>query len=87
MAFFRLMVVMAIPLAVVYLSTLAYLCARHRERLVQAYQASATMRERDAFVKAAVRAYAVRIRGRLAVAVFGVPSAGLAAYIYVTNSL
>jgi hypothetical protein len=34
-----------------------------------------------------VRAYAGRIRGRLAVAVFGIPIAGLIGYVLVTNGV
>ena len=85
MAFLRLLVVMLVALGVVYLSTLAYLCARHRERLAETYQPGATDRERDTFVQARVRAYAARIRGRLAAVIFGVPLAGLVVHIYVTN--
>ncbi|PWR03880.1 hypothetical protein DKT77_03980 [Meridianimarinicoccus roseus] len=87
MAFLRLMILMLIPLAVIYASLLAFLCARHGERLSEEYQPGASARERQAFVKAGVRAYAMRIRGRLAAAVFGVPLAGLAVHIYMTNTM
>lgn len=87
MAFLRLMVLILIPLTVIYLSVLAYLCQRHREQLLASYQSGGTERERDAFVTAGVRVYAARIRGWLALAVFGIPLAGLAAQVFLTNTM
>jgi hypothetical protein len=87
MAFFRLILVMAIPLAVIYASLLAWLCARRRERLEEDFNPAASPTERRAFVQAGVRAYAARIRGRLAMAVFGIPFAGLVVYVLITNGI
>jgi hypothetical protein len=87
MAFARLIVVMLIPLAVIYASLLAWLCARRRDRLEEEFNPAASPAERRAFVQAGVRAYAARIRGRLAAAVFGIPIAGLIGYVLVTNGI
>lgn len=87
MAFMRLILVLLIPLAVVYASLLAWLCARRRDRLEEDFNPAASPKDRRAFVQAGVRAYAGRIRGRLAVAVFGIPIAGLIGYVLVTNGV
>jgi len=87
MAFVRLIVLMLIPLAVIYASLLAWLCARRRDRLEEDFNPAASPSERQAFVQAGVRAYAARIRGRLAAAVFGIPIVGLIGYVLVTNGV
>lgn len=85
MAFLRFILLMAVPLGVIYISVLAWLCARQRERLNAEYQPGATERARAAFVQAGVSAYAARIRRPLAGLIFGVPFGALAIYIFVTN--
>ncbi len=87
MAFVRLILLLLIPLGVIYASLLAWLCARRRDRLEKDFNAAATEAERRAFVRAGVRAYAVRIRGRLALAVFGGPITALLVFVLATNGV
>lgn len=87
MAFLRLILLMLIPLAVVYVSLLAWLCARRKDRLEEDFNPAASATERSAFVRAGVRAYAGRIRVRLALAVFGGPIIGLIVFVLATNGV
>jgi hypothetical protein len=87
MAFVRFMILMLIPLGVIYVSLLAYLCARKRDRLNAAYQPQGTDLARATFVKAGVSAYATRIRGKLAGVIFGIPFGLLAVHIFGTEFL
>lgn len=87
MAFVRLILLLLIPLAVIYASLLAWLCARRRDRLEENFNPDASPTERRAFVRAGVRAYAARIRGRLALAVFGGPITALVVVVLATNGV
>lgn len=87
MAFLRLILLMLIPLAVIYASVLAWMCARRRDRLEEDFNPAATATARTAFVRAGVRAYAARIRGRLALAVFGGPIIALILFVLATNGV
>lgn len=87
MVLLRLIVILIIPLAIVYVSLLMFLLARKREQLEAGFQPAAAARDRETFVEAGVRAYAERLRPRLAVVVFGVPVTGLLVYGLTSNGL
>ncbi|OSP56185.1 hypothetical protein [Pseudoruegeria sp. SK021] len=85
MAFLRLFAMMLIPQTVVYVCVYLYLRQVKRETLERDYNASATDRERTAFVEAGVRAYGARIWRWLAVTVYLGPWGALAVTIYLSN--
>lgn len=85
MAFLRFALLMLAVQTLVYVSLYFYLRASRRERLVREFNPSATEREREAFVTAALATYCSRMSRWLAVAVYAVPVIGLAVFIYVTN--
>ncbi len=85
MAFLRLLILLLALQTVIFVCLRLYLRAHLRDRLIADWPDHASPRERAAFVEARLDARMPRVTRWLALAVYVLPLAGLALYIYLTN--
>lgn len=85
MLFLRLLVLLLAVMSVVFVCVYLYLLADRREKFAAEYPDAASDVERERFVEARVQVFAARLRPRLALLCYGLPTVLLAFYIWVSN--